>query len=277
MKLSFTTLGCPDWTLSEIVDKAKSYGFGAIDFRGLAGEMQLYLLPEFSSQLEQTRGQIHDAGLVVSGFSSSVNLCRFDQAEANVQEIVQYSKLCKFFEVTYIRVFGGKLRGMPREEALEKASEHWKQLANIAGAEGAKLLLETHDDWVDNNEVRKLIEMTDSEHIGVLWDVHHTYRMANESPETTVNILGKWIENTHWKDSKITESGAAGEPPKFSYCFMGEGDVPLKQALHQLQMNGYNGFYTLEWEKKWHPELPDADEAFPQYVQYMRNASESAE
>lgn len=42
MKLSFTTLGCPDWDLQLIIGRAAEYGFDAIDFRGLNGELQLY-------------------------------------------------------------------------------------------------------------------------------------------------------------------------------------------------------------------------------------------
>jgi hypothetical protein len=37
-----------------------------------------------------------------------------------------------------------------------------------------------------------------------------------------------------------------------------------------LQQNGYEGYYTFEWEKKWHPELEGGEVAFPQYVEYMK-------
>ena len=33
---------------------------------------------------------------------------------------------------------------------------------------------------------------------------------------------------------------------------------------------GYDGYYSLEWEKMWHPEIEEPEVAFPQYVEYMR-------
>ena len=35
MKLAFSTLGCPDWTLKYSVDQAKKFGFQAIEIRGI--------------------------------------------------------------------------------------------------------------------------------------------------------------------------------------------------------------------------------------------------
>lgn len=273
MKLSFTTLGCPDWSLDKIIAKAVEFGFDAIDFRGMMGVMELYRLPEFTTEIKKTRNLIQEAGLEVSCFSSSVQLCRTDKAAAHVEEITEYSKLCKIFGTTHIRVFGGKIGKLSREEALEKAAKHWKELAELASSKGVKLLLETHDDWVDSMNVRALIEHTKSDHVGVLWDVHHSYRMAGEPPEVTMKNLGPWIANTHWKDSKAQDPAHHENGKPFSYCFMGEGDIPLEQALQQLREQNYDGYYTLEWEKKWHPELPDADQAFPQYVQYMKQHS----
>jgi len=33
---------------------------------------------------------------------------------------------------------------------------------------------------------------------------------------------------------------------------------------------GYTGYLSLEWEKRWHPEIPDPEIAFPQYMERMR-------
>ena len=43
MKLSFTTLGCPDWTLQQIVENAAQMGYDGIDFRGLQQEIDITL------------------------------------------------------------------------------------------------------------------------------------------------------------------------------------------------------------------------------------------
>ena len=43
---------------------------------------------------------------------------------------------------------------------------------------------------------------------------------------------------------------------------------PITKALEK---DGFDGYYSLEWEKKWHPELPDPDVALPVYRKLMRS------
>jgi len=49
MKIGFTTLGCPDWGLDMICEKASAYGFDGVDFRGLQDTLDITLLPAFTS------------------------------------------------------------------------------------------------------------------------------------------------------------------------------------------------------------------------------------
>jgi hypothetical protein len=44
----------------------------------------------------------------------------------------------------------------------------------------------------------------------------------------------------------------------------------MKEMMLQMISDGYEGYFSLEWEKKWHPELRDAEEEFPAYVKWAR-------
>ncbi|MDQ1913913.1 sugar phosphate isomerase/epimerase family protein [Paenibacillus sp. GD4] len=270
MKLSFTTLGCPDWDLQLIIGRAAEYGFDAIDFRGLNGELQLYKLPEFAEFARSTKEAIKDAGLTVSCFSSSVKAFSAGDLDANIEEIRSYAKLCSLFETPYIRVFGGGIGSVSRHEAVAAMVAHLDILGTIAKEYGVKLLLETHDDWTSCTDVKAVMEQLDPDAIGVLWDLHHPYRVLGESPEETLAALGPWIHYTHVKDSRLTPDGKR----PFQYCRTGEGSIPLAEMIGLLRSRGYDGYYTLEWEKKWHPDLEDASIVFPHYVHYMRQLTE---
>ena len=66
MKLSFSTLGCPRWTLKEIVATAKDLGFGGVEIRGIGDKINALEIPEFSdAEIEQTKEKIAQAGLVI--------------------------------------------------------------------------------------------------------------------------------------------------------------------------------------------------------------------
>jgi hypothetical protein len=41
----------------------------------------------------------------------------------------------------------------------------------------------------------------------------------------------------------------------------------LKASLEELQ---YDGFHSFEWEKKWHPEIADAEIALPHFARWFR-------
>jgi sugar phosphate isomerase/epimerase len=102
-----------------------------------------------------------------------------------------------------------------------------------------------------------------------LWDVHHPWRLLGEEPETTWSNIGRWVQYTHVKDSR-------GTVEQYAYCLTGEGEVPLARICAVLRNNGYDGYYTFEWEKRWHPEIAEPEAAFPQYAQYMRALDEGA-
>ena len=53
---------------------------------------------------------------------------------------------------------------------------------------------------------------------------------------------------------------------KVRYVLVGEGDVPVKTQVQVLAAGGYKGYYGFEWEKRWHPEIPDPEVAFPHYA-----------
>ncbi len=48
-KLSFSTLGCPDWSFDKIIDFAKDNNYKGIEVRGILREMDLTKVPEFST------------------------------------------------------------------------------------------------------------------------------------------------------------------------------------------------------------------------------------
>jgi sugar phosphate isomerase/epimerase len=70
---------------------------------------------------------------------------------------------------------------------------------------------------------------------------------------------------THVKDSL-----AVGDSQS-RYVLPGQGgDVPLVEMIGLLKAGGYDGYLTLEWEKKWHPEIADPAQALPAYAQYLK-------
>ena len=110
------------------------------------------------------------------------------------------------------------------------------------------LLVETNGVYADTARLRDLLERMESDNVGALWDMHHPYRFAGESPEQTVQNLGAYIKYTHIKDS-VMEDG------KVVYRLMGEGDLPMDAMMRALRSINYEGYVSLEWVKRYAPDL----------------------
>lgn len=269
MKLAFTTLGCPNWDMDTIISKAVEFGYDGVDFRGYLGEMDIFNLPEFSTNIEDTKRKFKEASLEIPCFSSSVRLVTTSEEELEkfLEELRQYARLCKAFNTPFIRVFGGHIGETSRADALDIVESNLTKMLKIAEENEVYLLLETHDAWTKHEQVTSILERTDSKYFQVLWDTHHPYRMVDETPEETWEALGDRIKYTHWKDSYLTDQTDRG----YQLCLLGEGDIPLQQIYQLLKEKNYDGYYTLEWEKVWWPDIEEPEVSFKGYVEYMRS------
>jgi sugar phosphate isomerase/epimerase len=110
--------------------------------------------------------------------------------------------------------------------------------------------------------VATILAKVTADNAGCVWDVHHSVR-AGETPEQSVNALGKRIVATHLKDSVRMDG-------RIRYVPTGQGDIPLRDAIKALRRVGYQGFLTFEWEKRWHPDIEEPEVVLPQFVTVVR-------
>ena len=85
-------------------------------------------------------------------------------------------------------------------------------------AAGVTLLVETNGVYADTARLAALLTRARSDRVGALWDVHHPYRYAGETPGQTVTNLAR-TSAVHIKT--VMEDGRA------RYRLMGEGDLPM--------------------------------------------------
>jgi sugar phosphate isomerase/epimerase len=71
------------------------------------------------------------------------------------------------------------------------------------------------------------------------------------------------IRHVHIKDLRRDQDA-------WKYVLPGEGDFPLLELKAVLQDLQYDRFLSFEWEKKWHPEIADAEIALPHFARWFR-------
>ncbi|MEG1822941.1 MAG: AMP-binding protein [Clostridiales bacterium] len=263
MKLSFSTLGCPDFTWQETYSMAKDFGFEGIEIRGIGNYMFAVDAPIFSDKnIENTVKKLDSLRLKIPCVATGCALKNPEKREENITEITAYIELAKKLKAPYIRILGD-LKAEPQGEVNDDlVVEQLKHLGAIAEKSGITLLVETNGVYGDTLRLRGVLESVGSDAVAALWDINHPFRYFNESPETTVKNLGAYIKHVHAKDS-IMENG------KTVYKMMGEGDLPIAESLMALRSINFEGFVSFEWLKRWAPQLSDAGIVFPQFANFM--------
>ncbi|MBD5116693.1 MAG: AMP-binding protein [Ruminococcaceae bacterium] len=263
MKISFSTLACPDFEWSDIYSMAKDFNFDGIEIRGLGADIfSVKSNPFTESQLPNTVAKLNKLNLEIPCLSSGACLKFFDKSEENQKEIAEYARLANKLGASYIRILAD-LEPYPEEDIDdEKIVAELKKLVPIAEEYNVTLLVETNGVYSDTKRLKNLLDKTESRKIAALWDMHHPYRFANESPEETVANLGEHIKYVHTKDSVSVND-------KIEYKLMGEGDMPIREMLEALKSIGYNGYVSLEWVKRWSNNLCDAGVVIPHYASFM--------
>lgn len=189
-----------------------------------------------------------------------------------------------------------------RVAALRSIADGLNRLGEYAEQPAVEILLETHGDFSSSRLVWELMQNVESPRVGVLWDTHHPWRFVGETLGETFERLRPWIRHTHWKDSvsnpsegqadsvhtDTTTAARSGVSQReideavrgahalmsghqhADYVLFGEGEFPIDECLGLLNSANYAGWYSLEWEKMWHPEIADPEIAFPAFVREMR-------
>ena len=260
MKFAFSTLACPNYEWSDICAMAKDLGFHGIEVREIESENARS--PFAPARCEATAERLRQQKIEIPCLSTGSCLKFTDKEEENRREIFSYIEVAEKIGAPFIRVLGD-LAPAPDEEVDDDAvCEEIKKLIPFAEEHGVTLLIETNGVYADTQRLRALLDRIPSDNIGAIWDLHHPYRFMGESPEKTLQNLGAYIKHVHIKDSVMVD----GKP---SYKLLGEGDLPLGDMLLALRSINYEGFVSLEWVKRWSPELSDAGIVFPQFISFM--------
>ncbi|WP_188332404.1 sugar phosphate isomerase/epimerase family protein [Alicyclobacillus suci] len=268
MRIAYSNLACPEWSMEAVMRYGALYGYDGVELRLYDGEVFPCDL-DVSDRQKITR-LAQDYGLDIVCLGASTRFAMEDTAarQQNVQELIAYVELAAKMGVPMVRTFGG-VAGLPNRQApeylarcVERVAESLCQVAPRAEELGVEVLLETHDEFSSSALVRDVLQCVESEYVGAIWDIHHPVRMHETVEETYANLADR-LRHVHLKD-------AARNGDDWQLVVFGEGDVPVADIVRKLLQTGYNRYVTVEWEKKWHPEIAAAAIALPQHIEILR-------
>ncbi len=267
LMLSFSTIGCPDWDLKKIIAFAAANGYKGIEIRGLQRELDLTICKEFiQPKRNETLSLMEEHGLQFVCLGSSANLHHEDPAERkeNLDLARRFIDLANGINSHYVRVFPNNF---PEDQEKSKTFDliigGLLELADYAKDGSASVLMETHGDLVQSSDLEKIMVSAEHPKLGLVWDFTNMWTKTGESPAQVYNRLKKYIRHTHIKDARV-------ENENLQYTPVGEGQVPIFEAIDLLSDGNYSGYYSFEWEKLWHPELAEPETVLAAYPSIMQ-------
>ncbi|MGW8885919.1 sugar phosphate isomerase/epimerase family protein [Streptomyces sp. NPDC055749] len=236
MRLAFSTLGCPGLPLPEVRDLAVRTGWAGVE---------LLSAPDEPVHVGLTTGERRAARAALGTQISLVTLNSYvycgtssEGDEEVITRLLAEARLAADLGAQAVRVFpGGAGRGADARMAarLEAAAERLP--------DGTGLWLETHDTHRTGADVADLLDRVGHPRVRAIWDVGHSVA-AGERWEDTLRALGSHLAHVQLKDER---TGDASPMP------LGSGDLPLSPLVQRLAHDGFAGWLSLEWERKWHP------------------------
>jgi sugar phosphate isomerase/epimerase len=260
MKYSFATLGCPEWSLEKIAAEAKRMGYDGVELR--ASPDGNHLRPdEPAESCEKIRKLFADHGVSIACLMGYTNFAVADddtrlKGAGTVESLVNTAAS---LGCPTVRIFGGDAKGEPLQAMVDRVVASLTPLAAKAERANVKLAFETHDAWCDPKNLMQVLDRVPSKALGICWDIANT--SSRSAHDATWQAMKSRVVHVHAKD--IT-----GE--KHQCVLAGTGDARLAEALAMLRRDGYNGFVSFEWEKKWQPTIPEPEVAFPAFIKFAK-------
>ena len=264
MKIAYSTVACPDWSLEEAFNNGAEYGFAGLEIAFINGQ---WVTPRL---LKENQRRIRDlsesSGCRAFAIAPHLVLgeCGITGRTKALSEAQSFVELAGEAGADFVRVFGGAPHSSPTEAGIfEVISEDLARLQDVGARIGVKIALETYGQFSDSHRLARLLEMIDSPGVVALWDLLHPTRMGLPVPVVWQHLVGR-LGYLHVKDALRDEDG------EWKHVRLGEGDVPVREALRALAMRGFDGYAVVEWEKANHQHLAEPEDVLPGQLAKIR-------
>ena len=264
MKFAFMNLGCPNWSLEQTAEMASLYGYDGVELRSAPDNQILFPDAPLTHRL-RVKETFEKRGLKICAVAAYSRFSFSDESgfDENRKILTNDIILARDLGAPVVRSFLGENKELTHSQIIKQAAPYINYCCDFAADLGITVAFETHDMWCRSEPIREAFDAITSAGASVLWDAGNNF-LAGEPFEKFFAAAGSRCSHVHIKDMILLPDGG------HKYTLPGEGSVPFGECFDLLRKNGYAGYVTFEWEKRWHPELEEPEAAFPAFIQYVK-------
>lgn len=252
-RLGFSTLGTPGASAEEIIDLADRAGFEAVELR--IGDDEPIGTHADATMRRAWRAAFEASDVRMLSINTYLRTSAIDPG--TLDRLHSLIGLARDLGAGGVRLFVGDERRIADDLSAGeiRSARLLDSAGSLADRAGVDLLLETHDSHPTAERMLRILRALESptsrRRVRVIWDAAHSW-CAGEEFATTHDALADRLAWVQIKDVR----GRVDPTP----VPLGSGSFPigeLRQALRDDTM------LALEWERRWHPELPALEDALP--------------
>lgn len=280
MKIAGHTLGTPGMTLEEALNLFHSVGIQAAEIIWQDGYSAA--LPEANSDniIRQVRKIANDLGMEIAALTpylSGFNSLDDVERKQNIESLSRCIDAAAELDCHHIRVYAGSFMKTDqlREEKWWRLIESLQIAGERAACKDVILCVENHFNTmtVSAAETVALVKQVNSPGVGILYDQANLTFTHNEPYQEAIPLQHGWIRYVHAKDLIFIDpdrpfaadsvATVALDQRAVRSRVVGQGILDWRGILTLLKENGYDGYLSLEYEYRWHPQdLPEPSEGF---------------
>ncbi|MGC8976775.1 MAG: sugar phosphate isomerase/epimerase family protein [Candidatus Ratteibacteria bacterium] len=188
--------------------------------------------------------------------------------EELLNQVKMVSELCKKVKdigCNQIRIDGGwPKEGLDSSKYKELILEGVKRVVEYAEKENVYLALDNHGIITNDYELQlEIFEKINSKYLGANLDTmnYRWYGYPVENLKEIYKLIAPYTLHTHIKDGIGTRENYRG-------MVLGEGEIPVVEAIKILKEKNYKGVWCIEYEGK------DKEAGYKKSVEFLKNLSE---
>ena len=268
MKFSVFTLAFPGFNAENAVSASAKIGFDGVDIRTREdGHIYIDAKKQYRRQLLELAKSLNISFFGIysylgTGMASPENTFASDE----IEKLEAHIDLAIDLEATHVRIFDG---GRDRtEDSMKRFIERCRIACHTAADKGILIGIETHGTlaW-DGDCCKRIIEEVGSENLKIVFDFANMYHSGLD-PVVEARKIRDNILSVQFKDFIISNN-------KMRLVLLGKGQVPISKTINYLKEINFDGYVVDEYEKWWHPDLPDPLTGLQHDLEYLRRAFDS--
>ncbi|MDX9910791.1 MAG: sugar phosphate isomerase/epimerase family protein [Phycisphaerales bacterium] len=279
MKLAFSTIACPEWTLSRVAEAAEGLDYSGVELRTFGtGSTSVASDPALTDPAK-VLDVMASRGIAIASLASSV---RFDEPifppvigrifgdnEKSVRACKSIVDLAAQVECPSVRVFGFALQGGESRAALvRRVVERLTLAAATARHKNVRILLESGGAFTRVSELCEVIDRVGSDRLGVAYSVALAHFAGEDASAGLDVLLDRYGDDRVCV--KLRDYHAGDQTP------LGAGDVPVEAIVRRLADRRFAGWSVVEWDRLWEAPEIDAEAALRDAAEHIARWSARA-